>query len=318
MKKLILPVLCSFLLLWLLTGCENAEGPESASVLPEQSSGDELPTEQAAPSPLPSLEAAATTPVPTEVVSTPVPVEVTSAPVSTEVVSPTQAPSELVPGTSNPLETELVEYPPEDNSAFPIIYQHPELPNGCEITSLAMLLTWAGYPVNKVELSANYLPKQDFSCSDDVRYGPDPNQAFAGDPSSYDGWYCLEGPILKAGNAYLYDQNSPAHAVSRSGLSREELEQCLDEGIPLAVWVTLDYTTPQTREASLWYLPDGSGYVPYINLHCVVLAGWDGGSYRIANPINGWQTISPDVFWNCFDAMGRRAVAVLSAEDLDG
>lgn len=309
MKKLILPVFCSFLLLWLLTGCDGTAEQESDSVPPAQSASDELPTAQATD----PVTIAPVTPVPTEVVySTPVPTEaVPTTPVPAELASGAPDSSELVPGTSNPPETAPVEYPPENYSAFPLIYQNPELPNGCEVTSLAMLLTWAGYPVNKVELSGNYLPKQDFSYSDDARYGPDPNLAFAGEPSSYNGWYCFEGPVLEAANAYLSDQNTTQQAAPLSGTTREELENYMNDGIPLAVWVTLDYTAPQTRESSSWYLPDGSSHVPYINLHCVVLAGWDGDNYLIANPINGWQTISPGTFWSCFDAMGRRAVAIL-------
>lgn len=48
----------------------------------------------------------------------------------------------------------------EDNVALTLQLQDPQLPNGCEVTSLAMLLGWAGYPVDKVEngyLTANPL-----------------------------------------------------------------------------------------------------------------------------------------------------------------
>ena len=295
LKKAVFPVLCGFLVLWLLIGCGGTGGQESASVPPTQSASGELPTEQATDSgTLPSSEV------------------IPSAPASSEAVSGTPVPTEVVSFTPAPTETVSGEYPPENSPAVTLIYQNPELPNGCEITSLAILLDWAGYPIDKVELSDNYLPKQGFYRSDGVLHGADPNQAYAGDPSSYSsGWYCFEGPILEAANAYLADQNTTQQAVPLSGTTREELENYMNDGIPLAVWVTLDYSAPRTRSSSRWLLPDGTDYVPYTNLHCVVLAGWDGDDYRIANPINGWQTVSPDAFWSCFDAMGRRAVAVL-------
>lgn len=199
----------------------------------------------------------------------------------------------------------------EHTRTVTLIYQKPELPNGCEITSLAMLLAWAGYPIDKVELSNNYLPMQEFSQSNGARLGPDPNQAFVGDPSSPNGWYCFEGPILEAANTYLFDQRSRFRAFLLSGLTQEELERCLDDGIPLAVWVTLRYAAPRYSSSFRWYLPDGTRYTPYVNLHCVVLSGWNGENYQIADPLYGWQTISPGAFWNIFSAMGYRAVAVL-------
>lgn len=297
MKKAFFSILCGVLVLWLSVGCGGTAGQGNASIPPVQSASGELPTAQATDSgTLPSPEVIPSDPAPSEVVS--------GTPAPSEVVSNTLAPTEAVPSW----------YLPGSNSAVTLIYQNPELPNGCEITSLAILLDWAGYPIDKVELSDYWLPKQGFYRSDGALHGADPNQNYAGDPSSSSsGWYCFEGPILTAGNAYLSDQSSYLYAASLSGLTQEELEFWMDAGIPLAVWVTLDYSAPRTRSSSGWLLPDGTNYVPYTNLHCVVLAGWDGDNYRIANPINGWQTISPDTFWSCFDAMGRRAVAVLPA-----
>lgn len=191
-----------------------------------------------------------------------------------------------------------------------LIYQNPELPNGCEVTSLAMLLKWAGCPIDKVELAENYLPKEDFAQRGSDRLGPDPSQVYVGDPSSAGGWYCFEGPIVHAGNAWLTEQNSSFRAVPLTGLTRKALENYLDLGIPLAVWVTLNYEPPKLSSFQ-WTLPDGARYTPYSNLHCVVLAGRSGGDYQIADPISGWQRISPALFWSSFDAMGCRAAAVL-------
>ena len=299
MKKLTLLIFFSFLMLWLLTSCRVTAGQESASVPPAQSDGPGAVTAEP-----PSSEAVLNTPDPTETVPA-----TTAPPENTPDIS---APPENTPDTSASLEVGSGEHPPDKNSAVTLIYQNPELPNGCEITSLAILLDWAGYPIDKVELSNTYLPKQGFYRSDEVLHGADPNRAYAGDPSDRSsGWYCFEGPILEAANAYLAGQNTTQRAAPLSGTTREELENYMNDGIPLAVWVTLDYSEPWTRESSSWILPDGAEYVPYTNLLCVVLAGWDGDDYRIANPIDGWQTVSPDRFWNCFDAMGRRAVAIL-------
>lgn len=310
MRRLILPVICVFFVLALLAGCRVTAGYESAFIPPTQSASDEPPTAQATgpgpadSDPLPSPEATPDPPVSSEVVSTPEP---------TEEVPATPAPVENTPEL--PVSSERVTAEPSPGVNYPVtlIYQNPELPNGCEITSLAMLLDWAGYPIDKVELADNYLPKQEFSTVDGNRHGPDPNEFYVGDPASSKGWYCFEGPILEAANAYLSEQNTTQRAAPLSGLetTREELESYMNDGIPLAVWVTLSYTAPYYPESFRWYLPDGSRYKPYSNLHCVVLAGWDGDNYLIANPIKGWQTVAPDTFWDVFSAMGCRAVAIL-------
>ncbi len=38
------------------------------------------------------------------------------------------------------------------------ILQNPELPNGCEITSAAIVLNYLGFDIDKVTLAENYLP----------------------------------------------------------------------------------------------------------------------------------------------------------------
>ncbi|WP_225361522.1 C39 family peptidase [Limosilactobacillus reuteri] len=57
-----------------------------------------------------------------------------------------------------------------------VISQLPELPTGCEITAVTMMLRYAGYDVNKVQL-ANIMPR-----SNNGDYG------FVGNPFSLSGW----------------------------------------------------------------------------------------------------------------------------------
>lgn len=191
-----------------------------------------------------------------------------------------------------------------------VIYQDPELPNGCEVTSLAMVLASAGCPADKVTLYLDYLPKSDFSLIDGQRYGPSPEKWYVGDAADLtDGWYCFEGPVIQAANGWLEGRGSNLRAQSVTGLSRTELDRCARDGIPLVVWVTLDYAAPRYSDF-FWTLEDGTEYHPYSNLHCVVLAGAEGGQYRIADPINGMTVIDKDTFWDSFSAMGCRAVVV--------
>ena len=60
--------------------------------------------------------------------------------------------------------------------------QNPELPHGCEITSLTAVLNYFGMNVSKLEMTDKYLPKQEIRTEGNQRFGPNPNEAFAGNP----------------------------------------------------------------------------------------------------------------------------------------
>lgn len=50
----------------------------------------------------------------------------------------------------------------EQSLAVPSLLQTPELPNGCEITALTAVLNYYGAATNKMEMTDQYLPKQQF------------------------------------------------------------------------------------------------------------------------------------------------------------
>lgn len=84
--------------------------------------------------------------------------------------------------------------------------------------------------------------------------------------------------------------------LSLTGISQSELDQYARDETPVAVWVTMDHMPPVYTDSFSWILPSGERYIPYNNLHCVVLAGEEGEQYRIADPMNGWQLVDKDVF----------------------
>lgn len=217
-----------------------------------------------------------------------------------EDVSPVSTPSVQMAKTFFPQEASLPVA--SEEPSFPLIYndmgmqlQNPELPNGCEVTGLAMVLTSAGFPVDKLKLYS-YLPRQDFSYNGDTRMAPDPEERYVGDAASASGGlYCFEGPILQASRDWMESQGG-GRMISLIGISQEQLEQLVGEGVPVVVWVTQEYAPPVFREDFSRVLPNGENHVPYDNLHCVVLAGIEGDDYRIADPIRGWQTVDRDIF----------------------
>ena len=197
----------------------------------------------------------------------------------------------------------------EPSQAINLILQNPELPNGCEVTSMAMALGAAGYPVDKLTLYG-YLPQRPITNRGGQRFGPDPEEAYAGDAARLTGgWYCFEGPVIQAADRWLESCGSGLRAQSVTGLSRAELDRYAQNGIPLVVWVTLDYAAPQCSGV-FWTLEDGTAYRPYRNLHCVVLAGVEDGQYWVADPLAGFTQVDKDLFWDSFFAMDCRAVVI--------
>ena len=191
------------------------------------------------------------------------------------------------------------------------VLQKPALPNGCETASLATLLEYNGFPVDLAALAENYLPRQSFTYNGPNRYGPDPETAYAGNPaSSSEGWYCFEGPIIEAANAYLRDQGSGLRAESETGADMARLEQLLRQGTPVAVWFTQDYGQPRVNSSFTWTLPDGRTCTPYANLHCVVLTGMDETCCYLADPMQGDTLLQRDRFEAIYTAMGSRAVVL--------
>lgn len=229
--------------------------------------------------------------------------------------SESEAPADPGAAESEPIPSTPPADPIPQLTPAQLIWQNPELPNGCEATSLSILLSCTGTPADKIDVLDNYLPKQSITWLHGVRCGPDPQVAYAGDATlKGGGWYCFEAPVIQAGNAWLKVMGQPYQMKNLTGLSQEELEQYLSQQVPVVVWATLQCQTPHLSSYP-WTLPDGTKYYPYTNLHCFVLTGFISGKYYAADPIYGWQTLPPDTFWAAFDAMGRRAVTLVPLPD---
>lgn len=87
---------------------------------------------------------------------------------------------------------------------FETILQSPELPTGCEITALTMVLNHYGFAADKVEMARQYLPTQPYTLfygEDGRLYGSDLKHYFIGDPEGkglclWGGGYCVGGGCL--------------------------------------------------------------------------------------------------------------------------
>lgn len=190
------------------------------------------------------------------------------------------------------------------------ITQKPQLPNGCEATSLAILLNYLGYSADKQDLAYNYLPLQPFEYADGTYYGGNPDYVYVGNPGG-NGYYCYARPLAMAANQYLANQASPYQALDCTGLTEEDLVALVASGHPVIVWKTIDHAAPRSREHLAWTLPvSGELYAPLVNLHVVVLCGYDTESFYFCDPLQLAPTMGRALFMDLFVQMGSRAVAI--------
>ena len=182
------------------------------------------------------------------------------------------------------------------------ILQMPELPNGCEVTAAAIVLNYLGVPADKMTLARDYLP-----CSEDFWHA-DPEVEYMGSPFAGEtGYYCMPAPVAEAVNTYLADAGrTDLLAQDISGADIETLKAYLHAGTPVIVWVTQRFEQP--LYASTFWLPNGSS--PYINLHCVVLTGYDAETFYLADPLCRTPSVDAETFTDIYEAMGRRALVI--------
>ncbi len=200
----------------------------------------------------------------------------------------------------------------EQELDVPVVMQNPELPHGCEITSLTAVLNYYGMNVTKLEMADTYLPKQKIDTIDGQRFGPNPNQAFAGNPrDKANGMYVFAAPIVKAAEVAIADKQADLRVTNMSKASQDEILQLVREGIPVVTWVTLDLSEPKTKSTKGWiYKGETTPRDAYMNLHAVVLTGHLGDKVVVMDPLKGYVTYNVDHFFKSYKELGEQAVAV--------
>ena len=197
---------------------------------------------------------------------------------------------------------------------FEPIMQLPQLPTGCEITSMTMVLRYLEYPISKVEMAAQYLPKLpmeiDYGMDDEGnQIGPDLDCYFVGDPFSI-GTVCGTTAITDAVEAYFEDIGEEEREVlDLTGASADELYGLISEDHPVVVWVTIDME-PRFSPEDEWYTEDGRYMSWSVNDHAMVLIGYNPDVVLMADPLEGIIEYGRQEFENVYEERGNRAVVI--------
>lgn len=134
---------------------------------------------------------------------------------------------------------------------FNTVLQEPELPTGCEITTLAEVLNYHGFNIDKEELCDNFMPV-DYVGSVTM------TQAYLGDPRSNNGFGCYSPVIVKSAYEYFESIDSPCYAVDLSGTDFRDLFYQICQGRPVIVWATMYLM--ESYPNYKWTAGNGRGY----------------------------------------------------------
>jgi uncharacterized protein YvpB len=189
----------------------------------------------------------------------------------------------------------------------PLIKQNPELKYGCEVTSLAMMLQYAGVKTNKMELYRKIKKDPDplvRSNSGDILKWGDPGVGFVGDMTGRNAGYAVfDKPMVDLINTYL-----PGRAKNLTNRPFDEILIHVSKGYPVVVWTTGDYRLPDRWEA--WSHGNQTIKTP-LDLHVVVLVGYDSQYVYLNDPLSERKQskVNKDQFIASWKALKQRAVS---------
>lgn len=189
------------------------------------------------------------------------------------------------------------------------VMQTPELPTGCEVTSLTMLLNYIGFNVDKLTLADEYLPKGEYRKTDF-------NRVFFGDPRSRQAYGCTASVIAETAEKFLEDCDNDKkwQVMNITGCSAEMLYSAVKSGYPVVVWGSInmgeiikDYVT--------WTDEETGNTVSWVGgEHCLLLTGYDMRDYLVYvnDPLRGQVSYDMRTFEKRFEKLDRNAVIIIA------
>lgn len=194
---------------------------------------------------------------------------------------------------------------------YKTLMQNPELPTGCEVTSLCGLLNYLGFDIDKVTLADEFMPMDNIGISTMMH-------AYIGDPKSEEGFGCCAPVIVQTADDYFESILSPCYAVNMTGRSLKELLYQVAQGRPVIVWSTIDLMMMPTEY--VWDTVDGEEMWFNGLQHCVVIYGYDldESTLSVADPLAGAVKYEMAQFNEVYQFMGNQAVLICGNSETNG
>ncbi|EEM00943.1 uncharacterized protein YvpB [Bacillus sp. RC55] len=187
----------------------------------------------------------------------------------------------------------------------PFIRQLPELPRGCEVTSLTMLLQHKGVQVDKMQL-ASEIHRVPFK--QDGLHG-NPYEGFVGNiyTKAEPGYGVYNQPIFNLAEKYV-----PEKVINLTGRDVQDLYKVISSGSP--VWVIINTTFKPLAESSFetWNTSSGKVKITYYE-HSVVVIGYDQNFVYVNDPLanNPRKAVPRAEFEKAWEQMGKQAITIL-------
>ncbi|KON88370.1 hydrolase [Sporosarcina globispora] len=176
----------------------------------------------------------------------------------------------------------------------------PRLYNGCEITSLAMIINYEGIGVSKNKL-AEEIKRVPLRYSGG-EYG-NPNEGFVGNMEDGPGLGVYQGPIFELAKKYF-----PDRAENLTGKPFDVLLEKVAEGSP--VWIITTASLSPSASFETWNTPGGPVDVTF-QMHSVAITGYDEGNIYINDPYGTKNKKVPkQQFIEAWELMGSQAIVI--------
>lgn len=176
----------------------------------------------------------------------------------------------------------------------------PRLYNGCEVTSLAMILNFNGYHVTKNEL-ANNIATVPLTYRNGQKGNP--NVGFVGNMVSGPGYAVYNGPIYNLAKRYAGNK-----VVNLTGSSFADILTRVKAGEP--VWIITTSSFAPVSDFKTWNTPQGTIKITFSE-HSVVITGYDDDYIYINNPYGQKnQKLNRRRFEAAWEQMGKQAIVI--------
>lgn len=190
----------------------------------------------------------------------------------------------------------------------PEIGQLPELPRGCEVTSLAMLLEYHDITADKMKL-ANEI-KMDSTPFDRTKNGVEfgnPNNGFVGDMYSLvtPGVGVYHKPITELASDYADER-----VLDFTGRDFDDIIHQLNQKRPVWVIINATYKKLSKQHFETWQTPDGPIEITMLE-HSVLITGYDEDNIYFNDPLKRDEKAPIKDFKAAWEQMGKQAITIL-------
>ena len=216
--------------------------------------------------------------------------------------SPSETEKQNIQNFISQIESESLEYN-QFMIDFQNIQQNPELPTGCEVTSLAMVLNHLGYKIDKCILADDFLNKGEIGSTDF-------SEAFAGNPRDDEGYGCYANVIQECAQDYLTSIDAKVQVLNLTSTDFKTLLRYIQKGIPVIVWTTIDLNEPYSTME--WEI-NGHHIEWLANEHCVVLTGYNitDNIVYVSDPLQGSVKYDMDLFIKRYHQLSSQAIVII-------